>query len=113
MFQPPSLLNVLELIEKRSSMYLGWGDAEDDRQKQLWALQALLTGYGLALRQHNVGHEDLALLDDLETFLRQKSGADNLSGIDQICVTAADPNEAWSRVWSLVAEFRLAHVARK
>lgn len=92
-------------------MYLGWDDAS--RRKQLHALQALITGYALALHQHAVGQGDLGVLDELEEFLRDRSGADNVTGIDQILATSATEAAAWDRVWSLIEEFRdlKGHVA--
>jgi hypothetical protein len=100
----PSILVVLWLIEKQPSMYLGWGDSA--RDKQLHSLQAVFAGYALALRQHGIGNDDLGVLGELEDFLRERSGADNLSGIDQILATSGHADEAWRRVWSLINEFR-------
>ncbi len=85
-------------------MYLGWDDGS--RRKQLHALQAVITGYSLALYQHRVGQEDLEVIGELEDFLRQKSGADNLSGIDQILATSPTEADAWNRVWDLIDQFR-------
>jgi len=100
----PSVLVLLGLIEQRPYMYLGW-DASS-RRNQLHALQAVLTGYSLALQQHGMGQDDLADLAGLEEFLRSRSGADSLTGIDQILATSADDEEAWRRVWRLVGEYR-------
>ncbi|MEZ4223540.1 MAG: hypothetical protein R3B13_21510 [Polyangiaceae bacterium] len=99
----PSVLRVLWLIHKRPSMYLGWDDSQ--RRRQLHALHAILTGYGLALQQHRVGQDDLVVLGELEAFLRQRSGADNLVGIDQILSSASSDDEAWTRTWALIEEF--------
>ena len=99
----PSVLRVLWLIRKQPSMYLGWDDSQ--RRRQLHALQAILTGYGLALRQHRIGQDDLVVLGELEAFLRQRSGADNLGGIDQILSTASSDDEAWTQTWALIEEF--------
>ncbi len=99
----PSVLTVLSLIQKRPGMYLGWGDS---RREQLNALQATLTGYALALHHHQLGQDDLSVLSELEDFLRDRSGAENLSGIDQILATSSDPDEAWQRLWCLIDEFR-------
>ena len=85
-------------------MYLGWDHTA--RRKQLHALQAVFTGYSMALRQHGVGDPDLAVLGELEVFLRERSGADNLTGIDQILATSTTEEEAWERVWTLIHEFR-------
>lgn len=87
-------------------MYLGWG--ADQRRKQLLALQAVVTGYALALHQHAVGQEDLATIAELEAFLRERSSADNRSGIDQILARSATDVDAWDRVWVLIDEFRKA-----
>ena len=100
----PSILTILALIQKRPSMYLGWDDTK--RREQLHALQAVLTGYAMALQQHRVGNADLAALTEFEEFLRQRSGADNFCGIDQILATSQTEHEAWDRVWALLDEFR-------
>jgi len=100
----PSILTILALIQRQPSMYLGWDAAS--RRKQLHALQAVLVGYALALRQHGVGDEDLGVLGELEEFMRKRSGADNLSGIDQVLATSKTEQEAWDRVWALIDEFR-------
>lgn len=85
-------------------MYLGRD--ESARRSQLQALQAVITGYALALHQHGVGKEDLATLAELEEFLRQRSRADNFTGIDQILATSRTEQEAWDRVWALINQFR-------
>lgn len=98
------ILTVLRLIESRPSMYLGWDESQ--RASQLRALQATLVGNALALKQHRVGEEDRAALTELEEYLRSHSGADNLTGIDQIRVSTKTDEEAWNRVWKLIGEFR-------
>ncbi len=86
-------------------MYLGWND--DAPRQGLHALQALITGYTLAIHHHANG-DDIAVVAELEEFLQQRSGADNFSGIDQILATSMTETDAWNRVWSLIAEFREA-----
>ena len=100
----PSILMILWLIGRRPSLYLGPRDAS--RRDQLLALQAVITGYTLALLQHGVGQADLGMVGELEDFLRERSGADRLSGIDQLLATAPTDEAAWERVWSLIDEFR-------
>lgn len=92
-------------------MYLGWD--EHSRRAQLLALEAVITGYSLALYQHRIGDDDLAVIGELKEFLRKQSGADNLSGIDQILATSPTEADAWARVWALIDEFRQrkGHVA--
>jgi hypothetical protein len=85
-------------------MYLG--AADHDRRKQLHSLDCILAGYVLALHQHGIGQEDLKVVADLEDFLRKQSGADNLRGIDQILATSASGEDAWTRVWDLIEQFR-------
>src|SRR5262245_61684898 len=87
----PSILTILSLIQKRPSMYLGWDQTM--RRKQLHALQAMITGYTLALHQHGVGQDDLATIAELEDFLRRRSKADNFSGIDQVLATSPTEDE--------------------
>jgi len=103
----PSFFNVLELIEARPGIYLGWDPQH--RREQLTGLQFILLGYRLALEQHSIGTDDLNMLDELEKFLRQRSGADNLHAIDQIIRTSSTPDDAWDRVWTLLNEFRTLH----
>ena len=107
----PSILATLSVIQARPSMHLGW-DA-NARRAQLFALEAVITGYSLALHQHRIGEDDLAVIDELEEFLRKQSGADNLRGIDQILATSPTEADAWGRVWALIDEFRQrkGHVA--
>ena len=92
-------------------MYLGWD--ESGRRQQLHALQAVLTGYRLALRQHGIGQRDLNVLQELEDFLGRRSGADDLTGIDQILATAASDQDAWNEVWALIEEFHAQNASDK
>jgi hypothetical protein len=104
-----SILKVLALVHARPSMYLGWDD--DAPRQRLHALQALITGYTLAVHHHANG-DDIAVVAELEEFLRQQSGADSFCGIDQILATSMTEPDAWDRVWSLIAEFREAKSRR-
>ncbi len=100
-----SILATLALIQRAPTMYLGGGSRSD----QLHALQAIMTGYSLALRQHGVGNDDLRVIGQLEDFLRKRSGADNVTGIDHVLFTSPTDAVAWNRVWTLIDEFRAAH----
>ncbi len=98
----PSVLTILWVIQRNPHMYL-WGGT---RREQLNALQATLTGYAFALRQHQVGQRDLVVVGELEQFLRERSGAEDTSGIDHVLSISSDPDVAWQRVWELIDEFR-------
>ena len=84
-------------------MYLGLGES---RARQLDKLAGVLTGYALALHLHRAGGEDLGVLEELRQSLRQRSGAVDSCGIDEILATSRDDSEAWKRVWALIDEFR-------
>lgn len=53
--QRPSLYAILDLVRQRPSMYVGWTDAE--RDKQLAGLEMLIAGYTLAIHQHGISDE--------------------------------------------------------
>lgn len=85
-------------------MYLGRKD--EARRDQLLALQVLITGYSLALHQHQLGQQDLVVIAELEDYVRRHSGADGLPGINHILATSRTEDEAWSRFWTLFHQFR-------
>jgi len=89
-------------IEKRRGMYL----LGEDDVEQLRHLQSLLTGYELALADHNVGHRDQLFMKKFGEYLRDRFGWSMSTGpIDTILRESATPQEAWTTLGRLLREY--------
>ena len=102
----PSVFDLLEEIEKRPNMFLGWGP--DERGKQLESLEAILMGYGHAVARHGIDEPGRNFLQTFGHFLRERYGwSESLGPISEIRVHATSDEDAWQLMWKLIREFRL------
>jgi hypothetical protein len=103
----PTVFDLLEDIEKRPDMYLGWTPKE--RGKQLLTLEAILIGYGHAVDRHGIDEPGRNFFQTFSHFLRMRYGwaeAEELGPIAEIRRRAVNNEEAWKMVWKLIREFR-------
>lgn len=100
-----SVFEVLDQIRKRPSMYIG-GD-ESRRSMQLENLEQLLTGYTLALRQHDIQEHVVDFNQEFGSFLWKTKGWSASCGpVAAIRERSATDEDAWELFWRLVDEFR-------
>jgi hypothetical protein len=103
----PTVFDLLNDIEKRPNMYIGWGP--DERGKQLESLQSMLMGYGHAVHRHGIDDPGGNSLESFGRFLRERYGwSEELGPIGEIRFRATSDEEAWNMVWKLIREFRSA-----
>ena len=100
----PSLINILEMIRIRPTLYVG---PDGDRTVQLNNLQALISGYYFAVYQHQLrdhGTEEYAMFGP---YLDERFGwSPGRDPIDAIREAAASDVEAWDDFWRLLRDFR-------
>ena len=100
-----SIFELLEDIEKRPGVFLGWSTAE--RGEQLRDLEMLLIGYGHAVDRHGLADPGAAFLESFNLFLTKKYGWSSAIGpIGAIREHATSDIAAWDLFWSLLREFR-------
>jgi hypothetical protein len=103
----PSVFDLLDEIEKRPGMYIGWGP--DERGKQLESLEAMLMGYSHAVSMHGIDDPGKDFFETFIHFLQKRYGwSGELGPIGEIRYHAANDEEAWDMVWKLLREFRSA-----
>lgn len=86
-------------------MYVG-GDAQD-RGRQLRELESLLFGYGSAVELHGIDEPGRRFVQTFNGYLRERFGwSTNRGPMAAIIDNSPTPDEAWSRFWELVDEFR-------
>lgn len=101
----PSVFDLLEDIENRPGLFLGWTPA--DRGEQLRDLEAVLMGYGHAVDRHGVDDPGRNFLQSFGRFLRERYDWTESSGpIASIRAHATSDEEAWQLTWKLIWEFR-------
>jgi hypothetical protein len=102
--QPPSLLAILWLIQRRPSMHLGGEDSE--RGLQLDNLEVFIRGYEYAVRQHQLQDRGFALYADFGTYLEDKFGWTRCGRpIAAIRKAARSDSAAWDDFWRLLWEY--------
>lgn len=79
---------------RRPEMYLGC--SSDQREAQIKALGQLISGYALAVHQHQLPNEELRTLAELDGRIFQglESADSTLEGL----LAAMSPDEAWRRI---------------
>jgi hypothetical protein len=100
----PSLFAVLSRIERRPGMYLR---EEESGCSSLNDLEALIRGYGIAAREHQMKDEGLDLYSQFSDYLHQRYGWSMCRGpIMAIKDASSSDSDAWNRFWRLLREFR-------
>jgi hypothetical protein len=104
----PSVFDLLDDIEKRPNMFIGWGP--DEWGKKLDSLEFMLVGYGHAVFRHGIDDPGKDLFATFSRFLRERYGWEEaeLGPIRTIQLHTANDEEAWNMVWKLLREFRSA-----
>lgn len=101
-----SVFDLLDEIRKRPSMYVGYGD-KSERALQLRALETLMDGYSLALRNHNIQEQTSDFNRDFGAYLSATKGWSISCGPVVAILQAAKSDEgAWVLYWKLVDKFR-------
>jgi hypothetical protein len=101
----PSLFVILELVEKRPSMYVGFSDEE--RGAQLLGLEMLIAGYSLAVYQHRLNDPGWLAYASFPDYLQERFDWSMSCGpIRAIRDACGTDHEAWNRFWDLLREFR-------
>lgn len=103
-----SVFDLLDEIRQRPGMYVG-GDASQ-RMLQLQNLETLLSGYTLALRQHQIQEPVVDFNREFGAYLRGTKGWSLSCGPVAAVLREAVPgnDEAWQLYWRSVDEFRAA-----
>jgi hypothetical protein len=102
----PTVFDLLEDIEKRPGIYLGWTPKQ--RGKQLHSLEGILVGYSHAVNRHGIDEPGRNFCQSFGHFLRMRYGwaeAEELGPIAEIRRRAASDEEAWQMVWKLIRVF--------
>jgi hypothetical protein len=100
-----SLFDVLELVEKRPGLYVGYSDAE--RGDQLLALETLIRGYAQAIHHHGIRDPGWDAYAAFPGYLQERFGWSMSCGpIAAIRSASAGDEDAWKRFWALLWEFR-------
>jgi hypothetical protein len=103
---PPSIWNVLELIERRPAMYVGH---DGDRDRQLDALEALVAGWFLAVRQYQIAEPDLDRWTGFTEYVERRLGRGPIRNpVEGVRSASPDAEQAWTFFWRLVADHRNA-----
>lgn len=103
----PSLFTVLVVVEKRPSMYLGFDD--QNRGKQLHALEAFIAGYFSALHQHRLHDRGFDTYARFPDYLRARFGWSVSRGpIAAIREHSSSDAAAWEQFWTLLRDFQSA-----
>jgi hypothetical protein len=101
----PSLFTILGLVQMRPGMYVGGTDSE--RTLQLDNLEMLITGYSLAVRQHQLRDAGFDLYAGFSSYLEERFGWSMSQGpISAIRHAATSDTEAWENFWRLLWDFR-------
>jgi hypothetical protein len=104
----PSLFAILELVEKRPAMYVGFSESE--RGDQLRNLEMLIIGYALAVRQYGLRDAGWEAYVSFPDYLEERFGWSMSCGpIAAIRSASPDDRDAWERFWALLREFRARH----
>lgn len=100
-----SFFTLMELIEKRPGMYVGYSDGQ--RDEQLRSLEMLIVGYSLAVELHDARDPGFEAYSGFADYLRGRFGWSMSSGpIAAIRQASGSGDDAWSRFWQLLSEFR-------
>lgn len=102
-----SVFDLLNEIRKRPPMYVGYDEAK--RAMQLKALETLMDGYSMALRNHKITERVPDFNRDFATYLWETKGWSASCGpVVAILEVAKSEEEAWELFWRMVDEFRSA-----
>ncbi len=100
-----SFFTLMDLIEKRPGMYVGYSNAQ--RDEQLRGLELLIVGYGLAVQLHGVHDSGVEAYSGFADYLRDRFGWSMSCGPLAAIRQASDSSDdAWSSFWRLLSEFR-------
>lgn len=100
-----SLFQLLASIRTRPGMYLG--PEERNRGRQLENLELLIWGYRAAVDGHGIADVGARALTDFPEYLRGRFGWSVACGaVAAIRDSCASEDEAWSRFWELLDEYR-------
>ena len=105
-----SVFDLLEAIQKRPTLYVGW--SEDRREDQMRDLEMLLHGYSAALHQHDVNEPGRNFLSKFSEYLRARYGWSMSCGpVVAIRNASTNADDAWELFWKLVWDYRDTLVA--
>jgi hypothetical protein len=96
-----SLFAVLKLVELQPEVYLG----ATTRTEQLVALRTLLSGYELALEQHDIQEPGRSFLSRLGAFVERRYGLAR-PAVDVVRIVSLSDDDAWNLFFELVWAFR-------
>jgi hypothetical protein len=100
-----SVFELLDEIRKRPSLYVGYDESK--RVLQLKAIETLMDGYSLALRNHNIQERTSDFNQDFDAYLSATKGWSVSCGpVVAILQATKNEEEAWELFWQLVDEFR-------
>jgi len=101
----PSVFDLLDEIEKRPGLYLGW--SSEEREAQLRDLQVLLMGYGHAVQLHDIEDPGRDFVLTFSQYLRDRFRWEtSLGPVRSMLDHTSNESEAWDLFWKLVREFR-------
>ena len=101
----PSIFDVLEEVEKRPSMYVGWSESE--RRLQLQNLEMFMAGYTVAVHVHGIDEPVKDFLREFSRYLWVKyEWSVSCGPIAAIRDACQSDEEAWEKFWTLVRDFR-------
>jgi hypothetical protein len=100
-----SVFDLLDEIRKRPTMYVGYDESK--RAMQLRALEMLMDGYSLALRNHHIQERVADFNREFGTYLWEVKGWSASCGpVVAILEVTKSEAEAWELFWRMVEEFR-------
>jgi hypothetical protein len=98
-----SIFRLLEEVRKRPGMFVGGLP----RTAPMDALEMLLRGYELALTEHQISEPGSKFLSNFGNYLWTTHGMEQSCGpIRAIRHASATDEEAWTRLWTLLDEFK-------
>ena len=100
-----SIFDVLDEIRKRPGMYIGYDESK--RAWQLQHLELIISGYSIALYNHNIKEPGLDFNHEFATYLYETKGWSASCGPVAAIREAAKSDEgAWVLYWKMVDKFR-------